>query len=238
MSEMKEKAWAIRKLFGVENIEALPEKLEEAVFSENREAIFDSYMDLAGTIEVDFLQKIYQFYLSDRGKGTKQQDYTPPSVAELCGRLAKCPKGGTVYDCCAGSGALTIAKHKQDSSLRFVLEELDENVIPFLLFNLAVRGIEAVVVHGDVLKNEIYQAYSVKPADKYGNVEKLEHYELGKYDACISNPPYNIPWEPPQDDGLFASDERFSFCDMPPKGNANFAFIQCGVKPRALALGI
>ncbi|MBR4694841.1 MAG: N-6 DNA methylase [Selenomonadaceae bacterium] len=212
--------------------------MEEAVFSENREAIFDSYMDLAGTIEVDFLQKIYQFYLSDRGKGTKQQDYTPPSVAELCGRLAKCPKGGTVYDCCAGSGALTIAKHKQDSSLRFVLEELDENVIPFLLFNLAVRGIEAVVVHGDVLKNEIYQAYSVKPADKYGNVEKLEHYELGKYDACISNPPYNIPWEPPQDDGLFASDERFSFCDMPPKGNANFAFIQCGVKPRALALGI
>ena len=50
MSEMKEKAWAIRKLFGVENIEALPEKLEEAVFSDNREAIFDSYMDLAGTI--------------------------------------------------------------------------------------------------------------------------------------------------------------------------------------------
>ena len=225
MSEMKEKFWAIQKMFGAEIVEDLPAKLLEAVLSDNREDIFTSYLGLVGDLETDFLQKGYQFYLSDRGKGTKQQDYTPPSIAELCGRLAKCPSGGVVYDCCAGSGALTIAKHRQDNSLKFVCEELDRKVIPVLLFNLSIRNIEAIVVCGDVLKNEIYEAYSITQKRKYGEVKRLDGYELGQYDACISNPPYNISWEPPQVGGLFATDERFSKYDMPPKDNANFAFV-------------
>lgn len=230
MSEMKEKFWAIQKFFGAETVEKLPAKLLEAILS-NPERIFSKYLDLVGELETDFLQKGYQFYLSDRGKGTKQQDYTPPSIAKLCGKLAICPTGGVVYDCCAGSGALTIAKHKQDNSLRFVCEELDENVIPFLLFNLAIRGITADVIHGDVLKNEIYEVYTVRPCGEYGTVEVLgdkylENYHIGQYDACISNPPYNIPWNPPQDEGLFGKvDERFAGYDMPPKGNANYAFV-------------
>ena len=120
---------------------------------------------------------------------------------------------------------------KQDNSLRFVCEELDENVIPFLLFNLAIRGIEADVIHGDVLKNEIYKVYTVRPCGKYSKVDSLtetdlQSYELGKHDAVISNAPYNISWEPPQNNGLFGGeDERFSRYDMPPKGNANFAFV-------------
>ncbi len=231
MSEMKEKMWEIQKIFGAESVEDLSAKLLETVLGDNCKKIFDEYLDLAGNLETDFLQKGYQFYLSDRGKGTKQQDFTPPSIAKLCGRMAKCPTGGVVYDCCAGSGALTIAKHKQDNSLRFVCEELDEKVIPFLLFNLAIRGIEADVIHGDVLKNEIYKVYTVRPCGKYSKVDSLtetdlQSYELGKYDAVISNPPYNISWEPPQNNGLFGGeDERFSRYDMPPKGNANFAFV-------------
>ena len=231
MSEMKEKMWEIQKFFGAESVKDLSAKLLETVLGDNCKKIFDEYLELVGNVETDFLQKGYQFYLSDRGKGTKQQDFTPTSIAKLCGRLAECPAEGVVYDCCAGSGALTIAKHKQDNSLRFVCEELDEDVIPFLLFNLAIRGIEADVIHGDVLKNEIYKVYTVKPYGKYSKVEPLpeadlQSYELGQFDAVISNPPYNISWNPPQDEGLFGNvDERFAGFDMPPKGNANFAFV-------------
>lgn len=42
---------------------------------------------------------------------------------------------------------------------------------------------------------------------------------------CISNPPYNIKWEVP----LFAQmDTRFYECGVPPKSNANFAFVLSG----------
>ena len=42
---------------------------------------------------------------------------------------------------------------------------------------------------------------------------------------CISNPPYNIKWEVP----LFAQmDARFYECGVPPKSNANFAFVLSG----------
>ena len=98
-------------------------------------------------IDADYMQKTYQFFMADRGKGTKQQDYTPASIAKLTALLAQCPSNGVIYDLCSGSGALTIAAHEIDSSLSFVCEELDENVIPILLFNLAIRNINAIVLH-------------------------------------------------------------------------------------------
>ena len=40
--------------------------------------------------------------------------------------------------------------------------------------------------------------------------------------TCISNPPYNMKWEMP----VFAqAQSRFNKCEMPPEGNANYAFI-------------
>ena len=108
MSEMKEKMWEIQKFFGAESVKDLSAKLLETVLGDNCKKIFDEYLELVGNVETDFLQKGYQFYLSDRGKGTKQQDFTPTSIAKLCGRLAECPAEGVMYDCCAGSGALTL----------------------------------------------------------------------------------------------------------------------------------
>ena len=40
--------------------------------------------------------------------------------------------------------------------------------------------------------------------------------------GCISNPPYNIRWEP---EPFAIMDKRFSDFDVPPSSNANFAFI-------------
>lgn len=158
-------------------------------------------------------------FLADRGKGSNQQDFTPQSLAKLVANLTPCAPYSTVYDCCSGSGALTIEKWKTDKTLNFVCEELDGSVIPFLLFNLAIRKINAVVINGNVLTQERYAIYKVEG----GNVIKQEVFTHGKYDACISNPPFNIKWEPPQND-LFNEDVRFKEC-IPPASNANYAFI-------------
>ena len=75
--------------------------------------------------------------------------------------------GGTTRDPCAGTGSLTIAKwdrtRKQanfkPADCFFVCEELDEKAIPFLLFNLAVRGMNATVIHCDTMTRESWGAF-------------------------------------------------------------------------------
>ena len=74
---------------------------------------------------------------------------------------------------CAGSGALTIQKWNQNKNITFNLYELDSDVIPFLLFNLAVRNIDAKVYNMDVLSGEVFAVYKCTPGQKYGTVEVL-----------------------------------------------------------------
>ena len=78
---------------------------------------------------------------------------------------------------CAGSGALTIQKWNLDKNQEFMLYEYDEKVIPLLLFNMAIRNIQCIVFHSDVLQQEIYNTYSVTRGQKYGIV-KEESNEL------------------------------------------------------------
>nr|DAT40799.1 MAG TPA: N-6 DNA Methylase [Caudoviricetes sp.] len=96
----------------------------------------------------------------------RKQDYTPASLGKLLARLSG--NGDVVIDLCAGSGALTIQKWNENHNQRFLLYELDENVIPYLLYNLAIRNMEATVMRADVLKNEVYESWEVKKGEKYG----------------------------------------------------------------------
>lgn len=216
--ELKEKAQAIKEFFKIDDIKDLPDTLLRVTLYKEHDCMFDEYISLVGGLDIDYIQKSYQFWLSDRGKGSLQQDYTPVSIAKLVAKMADCPSGGTVFDCCAGSGALTIAKHREDSSLKFVCIELDSNAIPLLLFNLAIRNIEATVINGNALTGEYKKIYSLKPTEKYCVVEEIVDFTIPECDVCISNPPYNIPWEPQEA-------EIFAKYGIPPKGNANFAFV-------------
>lgn len=141
----------------------------------------------------------------------------------MVGRLTKTENETSVLDMCAGSGALTIQKWNMNHNLEFICYELDEKVIPLLLFNLAIRNIKAVVVQCDVLQDEIYTLYKVKPGEKYGTVtEMTDKAELRKANICISNPPYNMRWKHPP----FAQIQpRFFETELPPESNANYAFV-------------
>ena len=99
------------------------------------------------------------------------QDYTPKSLADLTGRLiGDCE---TVIDLCAGSGALTIQKWNQDKDCRFECIEYDDKAISYLLFNLAVRNIEAVVKRMDVLGGDVLEVYEVTKGEHFGKAVKL-----------------------------------------------------------------
>jgi len=206
------------ELFECDNFSDLPLKILNCGYNSN---IFNRYINIVGNLDKDWIKHLFQYYQADRIN--KKQDFTPNCLSTLLSRLSG--KGNSFYDCCAGTGSLTIEKWKDCPDALFICEELDENAIHFLLFNLAIRNINAYVINGNVLTQEVKSKFIVKKGEQFGIVEKvLDAEKRIKTDNSISNPPYNISWEPPT--ALEAlTDERFNKCEMPPKGNANFAFV-------------
>ena len=160
--EMKDK---ITDLFHTD-IDNLGNALMEVVNNNDTEK-YDMFCKLfEQDLSVDWLQMVYQYYHADRKE--KKQDYTPKSLAVFLSKLIG--EADVVIDMCAGSGALTIQRWAQNHDQKFRLYELDENVIPFLLFNLAVRNIDSSVCMADVLQDEVYKQWIVKKGEKYGRV--------------------------------------------------------------------
>lgn len=168
--ELLELTVKIKDIFNVDDLSKLGDALKDCVLNHDVEK-FDAFVALVGDLSQDWLQKVYQYYLADRKE--KKQDYTPKCLAEL---LAAFTDGDDVVDLCAGSGALTIqawARDTRSPNRKFELYEADDAVVPFLLFNLAVRNIGATVYVGDALMGEVRETFVVKKRGKYGLVSRL-----------------------------------------------------------------
>ena len=203
-----------RRAIGFDRVEDMPQALMAACES-NDEAMFAAFADSVPDLERDWLQMVFQYYLADR-KG-KMQDYSPASLGDLVSSLAR---GSSIMDMCAGSGALTIRCWLGDRTRRFVCIEYDERAVSLLLFNLAIRNISAVVVHGDVLTQETFATWTLTSGERFSRIERGG--EPFACDCCISNPPYNMKWKHPD----FASmQSRFAGRTVPPESNANYAFV-------------
>lgn len=216
--ELKELCESTLNLFGIENVSKLGEKLLETVLSNDREK-FRQFSDMVDDLTVDWLQKIFQYYEADRKE--LKQDYTPLSLCKLLSELTE-TGGNVVYDICAGSGALTIQKWVRNPDKIFICEELDTNVIPYLLFNMALRNMNGYVINRNVLTLELYKCYKLSSGEHFSTVSETTEIPDIRADEIISNPPYNIKWEAPAP--MFA-DERFQGKPIPPASNANYAFI-------------
>lgn len=201
-------------------IEELSDALMAKALSDDY-CFFDNLKSLHDNLATDHLQPIFQYYMADRKE--KMQDYTPSCLGDLIARLNHIEQARGCYDMCAGSGSLTIQAWNINPGCVFYCEEYDERVIPFLLCNLKLRNIHGYVIHGDVLSKERFKAWRLAKGKVYSSVCELSEPPLEiKTDCCISNPPYNIKWEPP----VFAQlDSRFAEYGVPPKSNANYAFV-------------
>ena len=182
-------------------LKELTEKFKE-IFGEledfNLDLLTDSncskYLELIkNDLETDYLQKIWQFFMSDREN--KKQDFTPKSLGKLLSRLTESENEVWVYDMCSGSGALTIQKWCTNKNLKFVCEELDEDLIPFLIFNLKIRNIEGYVINGNVLTGEKKTVYKLTKGEKFSEIEISMFFEYPAFSSGISNPPFNLRGE-------------------------------------------
>ena len=170
--ELKELTEKTMKLFVADDPKMLAEKIFNVVRNNNVD-VYERFCNLVQDLSIDWMQMIYQYYCADRKE--KKKDYTPKSLSELMGKLTG--EAAVITDLCAGSGALTIQKWNKNHDQKFELYEFDENVIPLLLFNMAVRNIESTIYHSDVLQQEVYHTYKIHKGDQFGKFMEVAKNE-------------------------------------------------------------
>ncbi|GEN50262.1 class I SAM-dependent DNA methyltransferase [Alkalibacterium pelagium] len=176
-------------------------------------------IDLISTIklhnngEQDLLGRVYEYFLgqfaSIEGKGGGEF-YTPTSVVKTLVDMIE-PYSGRVYDPCCGSGGMFVQSEKfvQDhqgriDNLSIYGQELNSTTWKLCKMNLAIRGLEGNIGphHADSMHNDLHK--------------------LLKSDFVMANPPFNISdWGGEH----LVDDVRWRY-GIPPKGNANYAWIQ------------
>ena len=165
----------INEQLGVSDSYQAPDALLKILYNkEVREQVFRNFlMEYEGDVSYDWFTLYFQEEHADRKN--KKQDFTPNSVASLLSRLTndENSKGSLIYDSPAGTGGLLINKwdHERMKSNPFdykpgwylyVAEDLSERAIPFLLFNIMVRGMNAVVSHCDVITREAFGTFFIQ----------------------------------------------------------------------------
>lgn len=238
------------ELIGVTESYQAPAKLLEIIYDkERREQLMrEVLVAIDFDVDEDIFHDYFQAEHADRKK--KKQDFTPRSVSELTRRLIG-DTGGSFYEGCAGTGSMTIAAwdadRKQHSPLDYrpswyfyVCEELSERAIPFLVFNLALRGMNAVVTHCDVLSREAYGVFYIQN-DKDDHLSFSSVNVLPRTDAVANAGLYfplkwsdKITYEPHIESPVDYESLPMFAEDLPPRGSiSEFTFAvyaMCGVK--------
>jgi type I restriction enzyme M protein len=119
------------------------------------------------------------------------------------------PFKGRVYDPCCGSGGMFVQSEKfieahagKIGDISIYGQESNYTTWRLSKMNLAIRGIDAQIAHGDTFRN-----------DKFPDL---------KADYVLANPPFNdSDWNGDQ----LREDKRWSY-GVPPSVNANFAWVQ------------
>lgn len=162
----------INDLLGINDAYQTPARLLEILYDkQRRESLFMRFLEAFNyDVSYDWFHEYFQEEHADRRN--KKQDFTPRSVAELVTRLVG-DDGRDFYEPCAGTGGMTIARWDRDrrqhspfdykpSWYVYICEELSDRALPFLLFNVMIRGMNAAVVHCDVLSRKAYGAFFVQ----------------------------------------------------------------------------
>jgi type I restriction enzyme M protein len=194
----------------------LPKDYARPALDKNR---LGELIDLIGTIGLgdkanrskDLLGRVYEYFLSRfaSAEGKKGgQFYTPQGVVRLLVEMLA-PYKGRIYDPCCGSGGMFVQSEKfveahggRLGDISIYGQESNATTRRLAMMNLAIRGIEADLgeEQADTFRRDL-------------------HPDL-RADFVLANPPFN-------DSDWFRKDDdaRWQF-GLPPRGNANFAWVQ------------
>ena len=159
------------QFFGVNDIMNLPKAVEAVIQRplDERNEIYREFLRLNDyDMGRDWFQRVYEEEFSQRKN--QGQDFTPIEATELCAMLAGVETAHSVHEPTAGTGQMIISAWWTWARKRIPWEafpslfpvtvwEILDRTIPFLLFNLSIRGIMGYVYHGDTLENTVKRKY-------------------------------------------------------------------------------
>ena len=166
----------------------------------------------------DVLGRVYEYFLGQfaLAEGRRGGEfYTPRVVVSLLVEMLQ-PYNGRVYDPCCGSSGMFVQSmefihsHRSGNGnggrtradISIYGQESNYTTWRLAKMNLAIRGIEGQIEHGDTFHND-------------------RHPDL-KADFILANPPFNVSdWGGDR----LRDDQRWQY-GTPPAGNANFAWVQ------------
>ena len=166
----------------------------------------------------DVLGRVYEYFLSQfaSAEGKKGGEfYTPRCIVKLLVEMLE-PYRGRVYDPCCGSSGMFVQSvefirahatgngngGRARGDISVYGQESNYTTWRLAKMNLAIRGIEGQIAHGDSFHND-------------------RHPDL-RADFILANPPFNVSdWG-----GERLTDDKRWQHGVPPKGNANFAWVQ------------
>ena len=162
----------------------------------------------------DIVGKVYEYFLSKfalaEGKG-KGEFYTPKSIVNLIAEMIE-PYKGIIYDPACGSGGMFVqsmkfieAHHGNTKEVSIYGQENINTTYKLAKMNLAIRGISANL------------------GEKAANTFADDQHKDLKADFVMANPPFNQKqWRAENE---LKDDPRWLGYDVPPTGNANYAWI-------------
>ncbi|MFN0203503.1 MAG: N-6 DNA methylase [Bacteroidia bacterium] len=179
-------------------------------------ALLDTINDIDTTKDPkqDVVGKVYEYFLSKfalaEGKG-KGEFYTPKSIVNLITEMIE-PYKGIIYDPACGSGGMFVqsvkfieAHNGSKKEVSIYGQEYTNTTYKLAKMNLAIRGITGNL--------------GEKAADTFADDQ---HKDL-KADYIMANPPFNQKdW---RGENELTDDSRWLGYDVPPKSNANYAWI-------------
>ncbi len=183
------------KIAGVKQHAEFEKFLRDILFKpKEREEFYQKILEVDSDVYVDTFRQYFEEYAAERK--SNQQDYTPDTISYLLSKFTQNDPDPsspwTAYDPTAGTGSLLIQNWKNDQLQENIFsyaphnyfyraDEMADNAIPYLLHNLAIRGMNCIVMHGDTLERTAKQVYFVQnykdDCMTYSSINVMPHTE-------------------------------------------------------------
>ncbi|KRK60417.1 phage protein [Limosilactobacillus antri DSM 16041] len=206
----------VNNLLGIDDSFKAPKRMMEAMLNnDERPELFKKFLRVSANLDFDWFHEYFEDEQAERK--SKKQDFTPNSIAQVLNNLVDSEQApNTYYEVAAGTGGILIKRWLDDrthdrignplsnkTALRFLsvftydpraywyqVEELSDRAIPFLIFNMAIRGMNGVAIQCDSLTREAKDVYFIRnnTSDfmKFSEVIKCPHEDVIRKEFNIS----------------------------------------------------
>lgn len=181
----------VNKILGIDESYKAPEKMLNLMLDgKKRLETFKKFLDFSTDMSFDWFHEYYQDEQAERR--SQKQDFTPDSIAQLLNDLVeKDRSAGEYFEPAAGTGGVLIKRwwndrlkdpvhlaHVKKSVLDknkgisiftydprnywYQVEEMSDRALPFLIFNMSIRGMNGAIVQCDSLSRKTKEIYFIR----------------------------------------------------------------------------